>query len=163
MKKARNRQWTVRHRWNDFEKKLIPEAHWEVDFSSMSDEYTPEEISAEDLFSRWTEEVGKKYEDGLVGIYWMYSFRSADGCSDGPYHMPGQHNPWGLDVGKDFRESYYWPEDEDGNLLNWLELPVADMQWNADWTDKGGFIQEVTKWKPSVLQPYVYLPSLTQG
>ena len=87
MKKANTRQWTVRHRWNDLEKKLIPEAHWEVDFSSMSDDYTPEEISPEDLFLRWVETVGEKYEDGLVGIYWMFSFRSSNGHSDGPYHM----------------------------------------------------------------------------
>jgi len=39
-------------------------------------------------------------------------------------------------------------------------LPIADMSWNDERADKGGFIQEATGWKPAILQPYLYLPAL---
>jgi len=50
-----------------------------------------------------------------------------------------------------------------GEPLNWFALPVVDKRWNTRRADKGGFIQEHTGWKPSVLQPYVYLPSLMEA
>ncbi|MFD8916081.1 hypothetical protein [Streptomyces sp. NPDC059575] len=40
-----------------------------------------------------------------------------------------------------------------GERLNWLRLPVLDLEWNAKTADTGGFIQEATGWKPSPLQP----------
>ncbi|NER28870.1 MAG: hypothetical protein F6J89_14840 [Symploca sp. SIO1C4] len=48
-----------------------------------------------------------------------------------------------------------------GEPLNWLSLPVVDKLWNNQRADKGGFIQEATGWKPSILQPFVYLRALT--
>ena len=50
-----------------------------------------------------------------------------------------------------------------GERLNWLLLPVEDKLWNAKQANKGGFIQEATGWKPSILQPFVYLPALLKG
>jgi hypothetical protein len=37
---------------------------------------------------------------------------------------------------------------------------VKDLAWNQTTANKGGFIQEATGWKPSALQPHVYLPTL---
>ena len=55
----------------------------------------------------------------------------------------------------------YWPVDaETGDELDWLALPVVDKLWNSKRGDKGGFIQEATGWKPSILQPHVFLPAL---
>ncbi|MBH8550844.1 hypothetical protein I8751_00235 [Nostocaceae cyanobacterium CENA357] len=48
-----------------------------------------------------------------------------------------------------------------GKPINWLDVPVNDKLWNSKRADKGGFIQQATGWKPSILQPYVYLPALT--
>jgi hypothetical protein len=45
--------------------------------------------------------------------------------------------------------------------MNWFMLPVVDKLWNSERFDKGGFIQEATGWKPSILQPCIYLPTLT--
>ncbi|MYT39010.1 hypothetical protein GTY66_23655 [Streptomyces sp. SID8356] len=44
---------------------------------------------------------------------------------------------------------------ETGELVNWLRLPVLDLGWGTERADKGGFIQEVTGWKPSPLQPFM--------
>jgi hypothetical protein len=41
---------------------------------------------------------------------------------------------------------------ETGEPINWLRLPVLDRGWSATACGKGGFIQEVTGWKPSPLQ-----------
>jgi len=48
----------------------------------------------------------------------------------------------------------------DTEPLDWLTLPVVDKLWNARRADKGGFIQVATQWKPAILEPYVYLPTL---
>ncbi|PGH48164.1 hypothetical protein [Streptomyces sp. Ru87] len=42
-----------------------------------------------------------------------------------------------------------------GEPLNWLRLPVLDRGWNDTVSSKGGFIQEVTGWKPAPLQTTV--------
>jgi hypothetical protein len=47
-----------------------------------------------------------------------------------------------------------------GERLNLLTLPVVDKLWDHTHADKGGFIQSATGWKPSVLHPFVYLPTL---
>jgi hypothetical protein len=65
---------------------------------------------------------------------------------------------------EDFLTFYSWPEDTKTRaLLNWLTLPVVDKRWNNQRGDKGGFIQEATGWKPSILQPFVYLPTLLEA
>ena len=62
---------------------------------------------------------------------------------------------------EDFLSYYSWPvNSKTGERLNWLTLPVIDKRWVGKHGEKGGFIQEATGWKPAVLQPFVYLPSL---
>ena len=73
--------------------------------------------------------------------------------------MPFQHENL---CPTNFLDYYSSPIDcETGEKLNWLALPVEDKLWNSKCQNKGGFIQEATGWKPSILQPYVYLPALT--
>ena len=78
--------------------------------------------------------------------------------------MPFQFNHFSGEAEEDFLTVFTWPIDSaTGARLNWLSLPVVDKFWNAEAARKGGFIQEATGWKPGILQPYVYLPSLLQG
>ncbi|MQS05680.1 hypothetical protein FNX48_000345 [Streptomyces sp. IF17] len=44
-------------------------------------------------------------------------------------------------------------QDGTGEPVNWLRLPVVDRSWNAKASQKGGFVQEASGWKPSALQP----------
>jgi hypothetical protein len=79
--------------------------------------------------------------------------------------MPFQSPHSGEEVEReDFLTFYDWPIDMvTGERLNWLTLPVVDKLWRDKRMDKGGFIQEATNWKPSILQPFVYLDSLLGG
>ena len=65
------------------------------------------------------------------------------------------------DDDEDFLTFFSWPMHAvTGQPLNWHSLPVVDQYWNASRADKGGFVQEATGWKPGILQPHVYLPTL---
>lgn len=155
-KGAATRKWRMKFLRNDggWEGPLI--AHWEVNLSSMSDDYTPDEISAVDLFAKWRPYALKSYPDGRVPIYWF-----VESPGQGKFEsMPFQD--WLADEKhQHFLSFYSWPVDVvTGERINWLQLPVRDFGWNSKRCDKGGFIQEATGWKPGILQPFVYLPSL---
>lgn len=135
------------------------EAYWEVEGDPISDDYTPREISASALLNVWAQWAQDRFPDGLIPIWWYASCLSAGKFIRMPFHAP--RHP-GKEFDDDFLESYSWPVDvENGRPLNWLSLPVADKRWTTRRpSDKGGFIQEATGWKPNILQPTVYLPSL---
>jgi hypothetical protein len=133
-------------------------AYWEIASDPISDDYTPSEITAHQLLEKWVKIVTEKYPAGLVPIFWSVQCKGQGVFESMPFqfdHFPG--SPM-----KDFIDIYTWPLDtETDEPLNWLTLPVVDKLWNPKHADKGGFIQEATSWKPSILQPYVYPPTLT--
>lgn len=135
-------------------------AYWEVHLDPMSDDYTPDEISAVDLFRMWAGRLREQRPDPLIPIYWF-----VESPGQGKFErMPFQY-PQNLGItapAEDFLTFYTWPiSSTTGAPVNWLTLPVADKLWRKGHADKGGFIQEATGWKPSILQPMVYLPALT--
>ena len=151
------RIWHTRSLQYGAEKELPLVGHWEVSLAPMSDNYTPTEITAEQLFDRWVGDVTKEYPNGLVPILWYVNSLNGNFKIE---FMPFQFN----DQEENFLTFYEWPTDPaTGEPLNWLTLPVVDLHWNAKHSDKGGFIQEATGWKPSVLQPFVYLKALTDS
>ena len=93
----------------------------------------------------------------------MWFVRVTGNCGSGFEFMPFQFIPPSLEYKpKNYLDYWSHPIDcETGKPLDWLSLPVPDKLWNSKRDDKGGFIQEVTGWKPSILQPYAYLPALT--
>ncbi len=147
--------WKFMIRKTGGEKEAALVAHWEVSHDPISDGYTPQEADAKALFNKWVTIVSEKYPDGLVPIHWSV-------CSEEPgtfEFMPFQFNHIKYD--EDFLTHFTWPVHAvSGEPLNLLALPVIDKLWNTSRADKGGFIQEATGWKPSILQPYVYLPAL---
>jgi len=154
---SRNTIW----RWRNEESSLNLEGHleanWEVELSAMSDNYTPDEVDAGDLLRIWATDARKRYADGLIPIVWFVD--SDEGKSEFmPFQEFGAANTPRL---KNFLTYFTWPTNSKTDQpLNWLELPVADKRWIAGRADKGGFIQEATGWKPGILQPFVFLPSL---
>ena len=127
-------------------------ARYEVDSSSMSDDYLPTEISARRLLEMWAEDARRSYPGGIVSISWY-----VDGSGGVFESLPGVR----LWSDKDFRTYYTHPMRCDtGEQLQWIHLPVADLGWNAQQSDKGGFIQEATGWKPSIFQPFVQVDHL---
>lgn len=150
--------WKVRSLRSDYEREGILVAYWEVALDPISDDYTPKEINARELFFIWTKGVKKKYPNNLIPIIWVVECREQAIIESMPFqfdHFKGQHREY-------FLTFFTWPVNSlTGEKLNWLRLPVVDKLWNHKRADKGGFIQEATGWKPSILQPYVYLSTLT--
>jgi hypothetical protein len=130
-------------------------AYWEVAGDPFSDDYVPAETPADELFGRWCAYLTRSGKDSRLPIYWYV-------VGDSPFAlegMPGCANRSRLSQ-EDGSAFYGYPEDDDGWQWDWVELPVADKLWRPGRADKGGFIQEVTGWKPFILQPFVQLDSL---
>ncbi|MCW5832356.1 MAG: hypothetical protein KIS78_07960 [Labilithrix sp.] len=116
----------------------------------MSDDYLPEDTSAEELLDIWIKYALKRYPEGYLSISWFVESPDA-GLFEG---MPFQHDH----PHDDFLSHFSWPvHAQTGDRLDWLSLPVQDLHWRKGRGDKGGFIQEATGWKPSILQPGVHL------
>ena len=158
IKKSQSTIWKMQSRDSNHTPECNLTAYWEVELDPMSDDYTPQEISAEELFHLWAQKVSKQYTNGLIPILWC-----VQGVQQAVFEsMPFQFSELGRS--EDFLSYFTWPiNKESGERLNWLTLPVIDKLWNRKRADKGGFIQEFTGWKPSILQPYVYLPSLVES
>lgn len=151
--------WKVRDRHSDYEWEGLIVAYWEVSLDPISDEYTPQEMDARELFNKWVKQACGKYPNELVPIFWFVQCEEHGKFEGMPFQF--KHFP-GMD--EDFLTFFTWPINSvTGEWLNWLTLPVVDKLWNSKRADKGGFIQEATQWKPAILQPYVYLPALTSA
>jgi hypothetical protein len=153
--------WRFRTKKGGYEWECPLEAYWEVDGDPMSDEYTREEITAEELLHRWADRYGSDSPNQLIPISWFVWSPEHNGF--GPEYMPFQFHH-GVPITEDFLTFFTWPvHTRTGEPLNWLTLPVVDKLWRRGQCDKGGFIQEATGWKPAILQPFVYLPSLLEA
>ncbi|MFD3336123.1 hypothetical protein ACFWV1_26270 [Streptomyces sp. NPDC058700] len=135
--------WTFRTRQSSYQPTTPLYLYWEVDSDWINDEHTPDEISARDLWDRWYSAYAT---DGPVAINW--SVRGDRIFESAPF-SPSPYLP------EDFLTHYTWPEHaKTGDPLNWARLPVADRLWNTGRNDKGGFIQQLTGWKPSPFQAH---------
>lgn len=127
---------------------------WELHGDPLSDDYLPEEISADELLERWLTWIWEKkafHRDlGVphVPIAWF-----VHGESEATFEGVPPIDPLDRDD-HHFGTFYTHPtEEHGGESLNWLRLPVRDKLWRPGRSDKGGFIQEATGFKPSALQP----------
>lgn len=154
--------WKCRNLKTGFEPEGMLEAYWEVALDPISDEYTPQEVDAFELFYMWERQVSERYTQGLIPIYWFLEYKGANVSTfEG---MPFQFEHISDSFHEDFLTFFSWPVNSiTGEPLNWLTLPVVDKLWNPKISDKGGFIQQATGWKPSILQPYVFLPALVSA
>ncbi|MFI6653206.1 hypothetical protein ACIBI8_37155 [Streptomyces sp. NPDC050529] len=159
-------QWTFRTNGISHQKTVELALFPEVNGSAISDEHTPDEIAAQDLWRVWIDEYADHqhkqnpdvYEPGEVRIYWTITtpqvrevFELAPHAVDARAVRSGAYIP-----PETFATVYTHPAHAvTGEPLNWLRLPVLDRGWNATAAHKGGFIQEATGWKPSPFQPSV--------
>jgi hypothetical protein len=111
----------------------------------------PEEASARELWGLWLSTLDASDQDLTdIPIYWGVR---GEGVAE---HAPFAEQRFAQsDPRRDFLTYFTWPIDADGNEIEWTRLPVEDKLWRADRADKGGFIQEVTGWKPSAFQASV--------
>lgn len=135
--------WTFRTRQGSYQPTVPLRLYWEADGDWITDEFTPDEISPRDLWDRW---FSANAADGPVSINW--SVRGERIFETAPFSP----SPY---ISQDFLTHYTWPEHaKTGDPLNWARLPVADKLWDDNHTDKGGFIQQLTGWKPSPFQSH---------
>jgi hypothetical protein len=131
--------WTITAKASGVEFSTELRLGWEVLGDPVSDDYTPDEISAAELWSIWR----RQYKGERLEIWW---FVRGDGIAEfAPFSGQGIG-------GENFLSFYSWPVDADGTRLRWNDLPVEDKLWNNERADKGGFIQEYSGWKPSPFQ-----------
>lgn len=159
---------------------------WEVNCDPVSDEYCIDEIDPDDLWREWVRryprdpEAESVFGAGAVGIDWYIeghgTFESA------PYQdVRRKALAWrrgGMTVeemaaeleDRNFLRHYTEPRDAvTGESIRWASLDVVDKVWRAHdlprgpYTDKGGFIQEATGWKPAALQPFVNVELLARA
>jgi hypothetical protein len=137
------------------------ELYWEVIGDPISDDYSPGETDARELWRLWLDRYGRGEHDarlgpGWVPIYWFVQDEEL-GIFEFAPHAYAAEPP-------DFLTHYTWPRDDrTGQDLKWPALPVCDKFWNEERADKGGFFQEATGWKPGAYQPLVHLPTLAKA
>lgn len=125
--------WPKPPAWGGGARGNLPlELQWYLDGDSITDDYLPNEITADELLLQWLKKVNKAEE---IRISWLV----------GEF---GESAPFtGED--EDFLTLFRWPVHAvTGERLNWLSLPVQDKAWKPGQADKGGFIQEALRWKP---------------
>lgn len=162
-------QFTNKRSRQIFEIELL--AYWEVALESIDDDYTPDVIADNDLLRLWGTKVKSEYPNQLIPIYWYIT-----GDKFQPQRMPFQYDH-GADndevpevsiADDNFLTHFTHPvNSETKEKINWLSLSVVDKtieksQEINSYPPKGNFIQRCTGWKPSILQPFVYLPSLLE-
>ncbi|WP_331756476.1 hypothetical protein [Streptomyces microflavus] len=146
--------------------------------TTLTDDYSPDEVGAHDLWKRWVDqhadalhkEWPDQYRPGEVHITWGITGPDRNAVSEYAPHARRYPEPrlspaeekayrtmFGEDGGKfqeDFLTHFTHPVHAvTGERINWLRLPVLDSGWNTTRANQGGFIQELTGWKPSPLQP----------
>ncbi len=150
-------RWRYRsRRYSDVEKVGDLDLTWELSRDWITDDFTPDQISAEDLLERWLVWVweARPFDEDLgvphVPIRW--SVRGEDSAT---FEAAPPIRPFGVHARRDhFLTIYTHPEDEQTEEpVNWLRLPVRDKLWRPGSGDKGGFVQEATGFKPHALQP----------
>lgn len=151
--------WTVDSRRTDYTWKAEIWAYWELEGDPISDDFIPSEINAKDLFFVWRDSIKDRYENNLIPIYWFAKSKNPNGKFE---TMPlCFHSNVTNDYHKNFLTYYDIPYNENLDEIRWVDIPIVDKLWNKRHCDKGGFIQSATGWKPSILQPYVWLDMLT--
>lgn len=150
-------EWTSLR--SGFGKKGPLELFWELDCSSITDNYSPFEATAYQMWDHWMRRLdgaGDGVFDRALGRPWVPIFwLVVDAFEAAPF----QHDPL---LPEDWLSFYSWPHHSiTRERLNWNRLPVQNLHWTPDQQDKGGFIQEATGWKPSPLQPYVNVDMLS--
>jgi len=158
-------EWFFRNTGVPHRPRVTPlELYWEVHCDPVTDDFDSDDPAIliwEDWMRRYPPsrypEYEEKFGEHCVPIYWYVQgngiFESA------PFQDPRVRSA----DRPDFLTYYDWPFRHDDALLKWQGLPVVDKLWRPGQLDKGGFIQELTGWKPSALQPYVNMKTLADA
>ena len=122
--------------------------YYEVDGTSISDDYLPSEISAKELSLEWLLWL-RRHEDipiHAVPVYWYVSGPGIFESASPHNYSQRERNEW---FGDFFTQPY---AVKDGRPIRIPELPVHRARWTETQGDKGGFLTELMNWTPLPLQ-----------
>lgn len=165
-------EYTPDHIWSITSKKLSFERRgpfflgYEMAGTRLTDNYSIDEVTSIELWSafierpQWSQVLGAPYVDLRWGVEMLPEEGFAETAPFQP-NLPDSrslfdyfHQPFlTADVG----------DDRKNDPINWLRVPVIDKAWESyegpvDLPPKdynGGFVQELSGWKPHPLQPAV--------
>ncbi|MFE9968054.1 hypothetical protein [Streptomyces sp. NPDC005525] len=174
-------RWTFTYRENGFTQTQELVLTAEPTGAAITDDYDPAEITAQELWRLWAEQqadfMHKQWPDlyrpGEVYISWGVTCPDQNTISEHAPYTQAWPSPRLSDMDPAQRAAHesLYGENPDayredflthfthpvhavtGEPVNWLRLPVLDRGWNRTASDRGGFVQEATGWKPSPLQP----------
>lgn len=131
---------------------------YEVNGSAISDNWLPHEKSASAVWDEWRRWITRTYdhEDELrmVPISWYVTSPDVPQFEAAPFTTSWAEN-------NDWLTHYTWPINEStGVPVSWARIPIEKNYWSERGGTKGGFIEELTGWRPSPLQPFVSVTQL---
>ena len=130
-------------------------AHYELWYDPITDDYSPKDTSARDLYERWRKHVvnSDRYDD-MIPIYW---YVSGPGLFESHPYLSHSYKLDGYD------EHFTDPRRTDGQKFDWDDLPIIRKRWNTDEkVVKGGFVEELTGWRPQSHQMWVSFDEINQ-
>jgi hypothetical protein len=129
-------------------------AGYELWYDPITDDYSPNDISARDLYQQWRKHVVNSRYGDLIPIIW---FVSGPGIFES--HPIYQH----VDNRNGYDDHFTEPQRTDGQQFDWDDLPIIRKRWNTnDKVVKGGFVEELTGWRPQSHQMWVSLNEIDQ-
>lgn len=144
--------------------------YYEIPNDPISDDYTPDDVDAAELFERWRctgitdREAEYLFGPGALRIHWYIEGPGVFERAPFPILFPREKAPHFLD-------RFTFPYDAATNpvtVVDWYDLPVVEKAWRSGLLPdgvvlKGGFIQEATGWKPRPLAPFVNVRNLDRA
>lgn len=142
-------RWSFTSLATDVEKVGPLELSWELTGDPISDDYTLDNNPLE-IWRAWIASVREReaYDKHLgapyVPIHWYVAGEESGTFEAAPYAEKIKATD------EDFLSYYTVPVNtETGEPVNWLRLPVQEKLWREGNAAKGGFVTEVSGWKPS--------------
>lgn len=147
--------WTWKHRTSDTTHTGRLELIWEITSAPLTGDHSPHETSAHEVLDEWLRQLPDERTEQLFG----------PGATRISWGVGQEHAPFQLlrlgsaNSDEDFLTHFTWPTHPKSNeRVNFNRLPVQDKRWDTQGgRDDCGFIQEATGWKPSPLQPVMWV------
>jgi hypothetical protein len=153
-------QWSLRSHGRNFRGRL--RLIYEVNGSSISDNWYPHELSAQGVWSQWRKWIDRHNEyqrdpERVIPISWYVTSPDVAHFEAAPFTTT-------CDDDCNWLTHYTWPVNEVTLApVSWTRITIEKCHWSEFGASKGGFIEELTGWRPSALQQSVSVTHLERA